>query len=135
MARTVATTTERRAPVPVLIGIGLAGGVVSGLIGVGGGIILIPLMVGLLGMSQHRAHGNVVGHHRTDGVCGDRSLRHVEPDRLVGGAGAGGHLGGVCGDWRAPDGVHQREAAAAAVRAGAAGRGRCGCSCRCRTWR
>ena len=52
-----ATTTERQAPVPVLIGIGLAGGVVSGLIGVGGGIILIPLMVGLLGMSQHRAHG------------------------------------------------------------------------------
>ena len=52
-----ATTTERRAPVLVLIGIGLAGGVVSGLIGVGGGIILIPLMVGVLGMSQHRAHG------------------------------------------------------------------------------
>ncbi len=52
-----ATTGERQAPVPVLIGIGLAGGVVSGLIGVGGGIILIPLMVGLLGMSQHRAHG------------------------------------------------------------------------------
>ena len=41
----------------MLLGIGLAGGVVSGLIGVGGGIILIPLMVGLLGMSQHRAHG------------------------------------------------------------------------------
>ena len=52
-----ATTTERQAPVLALLGIGLAGGVVSGLIGVGGGIILIPLMVGLLGMSQHRAHG------------------------------------------------------------------------------
>jgi hypothetical protein len=52
-----ATTAERKAPVVMLIGIGLAGGVVSGLIGVGGGIILIPLMVGLLGMSQHRAHG------------------------------------------------------------------------------
>ncbi len=57
MENTSATATERQAPVLVLIGIGLAGGVVSGLIGVGGGIILIPLMVGLLGMSQHRAHG------------------------------------------------------------------------------
>ena len=52
-----ATTSERQAPVLALIGIGLAGGVVSGLIGVGGGIIMIPLMVGLLGMTQHRAHG------------------------------------------------------------------------------
>ena len=57
MENAPATNAERQAPVPVLIGIGLAGGVVSGLLGVGGGIILIPLMVGLLGMTQHRAHG------------------------------------------------------------------------------
>ena len=43
---------------PVLLaGIGLVGGSISGLVGVGGGIVMIPLMVGLLGMSQHRAHG------------------------------------------------------------------------------
>ena len=37
--------------------IGLAAGLFGGLVGVGGGVIMIPLMVGLLGMSQHRAHG------------------------------------------------------------------------------
>ena len=41
----------------LLATIGLGGGLVSGLVGVGGGIVLIPLMVALLGMSQHRAHG------------------------------------------------------------------------------
>ena len=57
MEGAAAANAKRSTPGPVLIGIGLAGGVVSGLIGVGGGIILIPLMVGLLGMTQHRAHG------------------------------------------------------------------------------
>jgi uncharacterized membrane protein YfcA len=36
---------------------GLAGGILSGLMGVGGGIILIPLMVLLLKMTQHQAQG------------------------------------------------------------------------------
>ena len=38
-----------------LIGIGLIAGLLSGLLGVGGGIIVIPLLV-LLGFSQHQAH-------------------------------------------------------------------------------
>lgn len=29
----------------------------SGFAGIGGGVVLIPLMVGLLGVSQHQAHG------------------------------------------------------------------------------
>jgi uncharacterized membrane protein YfcA len=37
--------------------IGLAAGFQSGLLGVGGGIIMVPAMVFLLGMNQHRAHG------------------------------------------------------------------------------
>lgn len=37
--------------------IGLAAGFFGGLVGVGGGIIMIPLMVGILKMSQHMAHG------------------------------------------------------------------------------
>ena len=41
----------------LLVGIGLFGGSISGLVGIGGGIVMVPLMVGLLGMSQHRAHG------------------------------------------------------------------------------
>jgi len=37
--------------------IGLAAGTFGGLIGLGGGLVLIPLMVGLLTLSQHQAHG------------------------------------------------------------------------------
>lgn len=29
----------------------------AGFLGVGGGIILVPMMVGLLGLTQHKAHG------------------------------------------------------------------------------
>ncbi|MBM4435733.1 MAG: sulfite exporter TauE/SafE family protein [Actinobacteria bacterium] len=41
----------------VLVAIGLLGGVLSGLLGVGGGIIMIPLMTWLLRLRQHAAHG------------------------------------------------------------------------------
>ncbi|MCL1972608.1 MAG: sulfite exporter TauE/SafE family protein [Endomicrobia bacterium] len=37
--------------------IGVAGGILSGLMGVGGGIILIPLMIIFLKMNQHQAQG------------------------------------------------------------------------------
>jgi uncharacterized membrane protein YfcA len=37
--------------------VGLLGGFLSGFAGIGGGVVLIPLMVGLLGVSQHQAHG------------------------------------------------------------------------------
>lgn len=40
-----------------LIIIGLLAGVLSGLVGVGGGIIMVPLLVLLLGFSQHQAQG------------------------------------------------------------------------------
>jgi uncharacterized membrane protein YfcA len=40
-----------------LIFIGLAGGFVSGLLGLGGGILFVPLMVLLVAMEQHEAHG------------------------------------------------------------------------------
>jgi uncharacterized protein len=39
------------------LGIGVATGLLSGLMGVGGGIIAVPAMVFLLGLTQHRAHG------------------------------------------------------------------------------
>jgi uncharacterized membrane protein YfcA len=39
----------------ILAGIGLAAGVLSGLFGVGGGIIMVPAMVLLAGMAQQRA--------------------------------------------------------------------------------
>lgn len=41
----------------LLIIIGLLAGIFSGLMGVGGGIVMIPLMVFALGFSQHEAQG------------------------------------------------------------------------------
>jgi len=40
-----------------IMGIGLGAGILSGLLGVGGGFILVPAMVYLIGLSQHQAHG------------------------------------------------------------------------------
>ena len=40
----------------VLMGIGSAGGLLAGLFGVGGGIVIVPLLVIVCGFSQHRAH-------------------------------------------------------------------------------
>ena len=39
------------------IGIGALVGTLSGLTGVGGGVVLVPLLVGVLKVPQHRAHG------------------------------------------------------------------------------
>lgn len=41
----------------ILIGIGLLAGMLSGMIGVGGGIIIVPALVYLLGFNQHMAQG------------------------------------------------------------------------------
>jgi hypothetical protein len=44
----------------VLIIIGLLAGILSGLVGVGGGIIMIPLLILLLGLTQHQAQGTAL---------------------------------------------------------------------------
>lgn len=41
--------------------IGLAAGMLSGLVGVGGGIIIVPALVFFLGFSQHEAQGTSLG--------------------------------------------------------------------------
>ncbi len=41
--------------------IGLVVGVFSGIVGIGGGILFIPALVYLLGMSQHKAQGTSLG--------------------------------------------------------------------------
>ena len=41
----------------ILLLVGLAAGVLSGMVGVGGGIIIVPALVYFVGLSQHAAQG------------------------------------------------------------------------------
>ena len=41
----------------ILILVGLLGGFIAGSLGVGGGIIIVPALVFILGMTQHQAQG------------------------------------------------------------------------------
>lgn len=45
----------------ILICIGLAAGILSGLVGIGGGVILVPALVYFLHYSQHQAQGTSLG--------------------------------------------------------------------------
>lgn len=45
----------------LLVMIGLAAGILSGLVGVGGGIIIVPALVFFLGFSQQQAQGTSLG--------------------------------------------------------------------------
>lgn len=45
----------------LIILIGLAAGLLSGLVGVGGGIIIVPALVFFLGFTQHEAQGTSLG--------------------------------------------------------------------------
>ena len=45
----------------LLVLVGLAAGVLSGLVGVGGGIIIVPALVYILGFTQHEAQGTSLG--------------------------------------------------------------------------
>jgi uncharacterized membrane protein YfcA len=41
----------------ILLSIGLSAGILSGFVGVGGGVIIVPALVFLMGLSQHEAQG------------------------------------------------------------------------------
>lgn len=44
-----------------MVAAGVVAGVVSGLLGVGGGVVLVPMLVMLAGLSQHEAHATSLG--------------------------------------------------------------------------
>jgi hypothetical protein len=46
---------------PKLLAIGLGGGLLSGLLGVGGGIVMVPLLVFWAGYAQREAHATSLG--------------------------------------------------------------------------
>ncbi len=43
--------------VGILVGVGLAAGILSGFVGIGGGIVMVPALVLLLGYGQQQAQG------------------------------------------------------------------------------
>lgn len=45
----------------VLLAVGLAAGLLSGLVGIGGGIVIVPVLIYFLGFTQHQAQGTVLG--------------------------------------------------------------------------
>lgn len=47
--------------IAILIGIGLAAGALSGMFGIGGGVVIVPALVFFLGMTQHQAQGTSIG--------------------------------------------------------------------------
>jgi uncharacterized membrane protein YfcA len=46
--------------IPAYIILGILAGVLSGLVGIGGGIIIVPALVILFGFSQHTAQGTTI---------------------------------------------------------------------------
>ena len=46
--------------ITILLVIGLAAGILSGMFGIGGGIIVVPALIYFLGMSQHTAQGTTL---------------------------------------------------------------------------
>jgi uncharacterized protein len=57
-SKTIPMTTQ---VILLLSIIGLFAGMLSGLIGVGGGIIIVPALIYFLGMTQHEAQGTSLG--------------------------------------------------------------------------
>lgn len=43
-------------PIPRALLVGLAGGLLSGFFGIGGGVVLVPLLILVLAFDQHAAH-------------------------------------------------------------------------------
>ncbi len=42
------------------LALGLAGGILSGLLGIGGGIVVVPALVYIFGLSQHQSQGTTL---------------------------------------------------------------------------
>ncbi|MGH2455046.1 MAG: sulfite exporter TauE/SafE family protein [Candidatus Limnocylindria bacterium] len=89
--------------IPLLLAVGLAAGFLAGLLGIGGGILLVPAMVLLLGFDQHVAQGTSLLVIIPAGLLGSWTHhRHghlVLRDALL--LAAGGVLGAVGGSFLA----------------------------------
>ena len=52
---------ESRCSAPVLVALGLVAGLTSGLFGVGGGVVMVPMLVLICASPQHDAHVTSLG--------------------------------------------------------------------------
>ena len=84
---------------PAAIAIGFAAGIASGLLGVGGGVIMVPGMVLALGATQHQAHATSLAAIVPIGVVGFAvfaiagEVNYAIAALLVGGALVGAPIG------------------------------------------
>ena len=84
-----------RSRVFVLLAIGLAGGILSGMFGVGGGIILVPLLVTFAGLDQRAAAATSLLAILPSSIAGSITyLAHGEADLLAAGVIAVGAVAG-----------------------------------------
>lgn len=88
------------ASVAALILVGLLGGVIAGLLGVGGGVVFVPGLVLVLGLSQHVAEGTSLLAILPVVIVGAARQRRYGNVRqrdalLVGALSLGGAAGGV----------------------------------------
>src|SRR4051794_358923 len=60
IAGTAAPSVDKRTAGPI-VAVGVLGGTLSGLLGVGGGVIMVPLLVLWLGLDQREAHAASLG--------------------------------------------------------------------------
>lgn len=87
-------STGRGASIWVSAAIGVTAGLLAGLLGVGGGIVMVPLMVAL-GVTQHRAHATSLLAIMVIALAGVTRFAFAgEVDWLVGAAVAVGAIGG-----------------------------------------
>jgi uncharacterized membrane protein YfcA len=87
--------TSPRPRILVLIAIGLAGGILSGAFGVGGGIVLVPLLLNFAGLDQRRAAATSLLAILPSSIAGSITyLAHHEVDLLAGAVIGAGAIGG-----------------------------------------
>lgn len=87
------------AEIAIAVSLGLLVGTLSGLLGVGGGFIMVPGMVVLLGETQHVAQGTSLMVIIPTAIVGTITSARVRsmPWRLIASVGAGGTLGAGLG--------------------------------------
>ncbi len=110
-------TTPRPKEAPVnwmMLLIGLVVGMVSGVMGIGGGILFVPALVWLAGMSQHKAQGTSLGALLAPvGIFAFMGVLPQGQRGPEGGASAGRRVSGRRIHWSRGRATHPRPLAAA----------------------